>query len=329
MSRSSASENPIWNHEPELPLGYAPLFAWPPRLLVLIGWYARSWLSISTPPFLALLAVFLWYVPQKPLSTYQGFELSWLLETHIRNLGLMIMVAGGLHGYFYTFRKQGAELKFDPRQFETAHKGFTFSNQVIDNIFWTIVSGVTFWTAWEAVMMWAYANGQIPMLTWSDNSIWFVLLFPLLVIWHELHFYFIHRALHWPPLYRVAHAVHHRNLNTGPWSGISMHPLEHAVYFTSLLIHVVLPSHPIHLLFHLYWIALAPAVSHSGYAGILIGGKNRFVTGSFFHQLHHRFFDCNYATSNVPVDALVGSFHDGTREGAALIRERRKLRRSS
>ncbi len=29
---------------------------------------------------------------------------------------------------------------------------------------------------------------------------------------------------------------------------------------------------------------LAPAVSHSGYAGILVGGKNRFVTGSFFEK---------------------------------------------
>ncbi len=321
------SEGRIWNHQPELPVARAPLFTWPPRPLALSQWYARSWLAVSTSSCLALLAVVLWTTLQAPISSYQEFEFAWLLETHIRNLCLMTAVAGGLHLYLYTFRRQADELKFDPRHFETDHRRFTFNNQVFDNIFWTLASGVTFWTVWECVMMWGYANGQIPMLTWNDNPVWFVLLFPLLAMFHDLHFYFVHRALHWPPMYRMAHAVHHRNSNTGPWSGISMHPLEHAVYFTSLLIHVVLPTHPVHLLFHLYWLALAPAVSHSGYAGILAGGKNRFVTGSFYHQLHHRFYDCNYATAGVPIDVLTGSFHDGTQEGDACIRKKRMPQR--
>lgn len=321
------SEGRIWNHQPELPVDRAPLFTWPPSPLALSEWYARSWIAVSTSSCLALLAAVLWTTLQAPISSYQEFEIAWLLETHIRNLCLMTAVAGGLHLYLYTFRRQADELKFDPRHFETDHRRFTFNNQVFDNIFWTLASGVTFWTVWECVMMWGYANGHIPMLVWNDNPVWFVLLFPLLAMFHDMHFYFVHRALHWPPMYRMAHAVHHRNSNTGPWSGISMHPLEHAVYFTSLLIHVVLPTHPVHLLFHLYWLALAPAVSHSGYAGILVGGKNRFVTGSFYHQLHHRFYDCNYATAGVPIDVLTDSFHDGTQEGDACIRKKGMSRR--
>jgi sterol desaturase/sphingolipid hydroxylase (fatty acid hydroxylase superfamily) len=333
MSDSTAEkegfDKPVWNHHPELPVAHAPLFDWPPKPVSLLRWYAKSWISLSTSSCLVLLALTMWFWMQAPIARYQVFELSWLLENHICNLCLMILVAGGLHLYFYTFNKQGSNLKFDPRESDRNHERFTFNNQVLDNVFWTLVSGVTFWTAYEAAMLWAYANDTMPLLNWGDSPVWFVLLFPLLAMWHELHFYFVHRLLHWPPLYRIAHAVHHRNSDTGPWSGISMHPYEHFIYFTSLLIHLVLPTHPLHLLFHLYWVALAPAVSHSGYAGVLVKRQNRFATGSFFHQLHHRYFECNYATSSVPVDVWAGSFHDGTPQGDAYIRERRKRKRRS
>jgi len=331
MSNSKAagdlSQMTAWNHHPELPLARAPIFDWPAKPLEVLKWQARTWLTFSPATFFALLAVAVWFSQQKPIETYETFEFGWLLENHLRNLVLMTLVAGGLHLYFYTFKKQGEALRFDPRILARQNNRFTFNNQVLDNMFWTLASGVTFWTAYEAVMLWAYANNSMPLLDWQDNPVWFVILFPVLASWHELHFYFAHRLLHWPPLYRVAHAVHHRNTDPGPWSGISMHPYEHAVYFTSLLIHVVLPTHPIHLLFHLYWVAVAPSISHSGYAGILVGGKNRFATGSFFHQLHHRCFECNYATATMPVDCLVDSFHDGTRESDTHIQQRRKRRR--
>jgi sterol desaturase/sphingolipid hydroxylase (fatty acid hydroxylase superfamily) len=47
-------------------------------------------------------------------------------------------------------------------------------------------------------------------------------------------FYFAHRLLHWPPLYELAHKLHHRNTNPGPWSGLSMHPIEHVIYFSTI-----------------------------------------------------------------------------------------------
>ena len=296
MSTREESTRPIWNFLPALPVRHAPLFAWPPKPFSLLVWYAKYTINPAISG-LAIIAVGFWFWMQAPIARYQSFELGWLLENHLRNLCLMIIVAGGLHLYFYTLNRQGSELKFDSQEFDKNHGRFTFNNQVLDNMFWTLASGVTFWTAWEAILLSSYANNAIPLLQWNESPIWFLLLFPILALWHELYFYFIHRLLHWPPLYRAAHSVHHRNSNTGPWSGISMHPYEHAIYFGSLLIHLVLPTHPVHALFHLYWLALGPAVSHSGYQGVYFKGKLRWATGSFFHQLHHRHFECNYATS--------------------------------
>ena len=59
-----------------------------------------------------------------------------------------------------------------------------------------------------------------------------------------VHFYLNHRLLHLDPLYGWAHALHHRTVNTGPCSGISMHPLEHLLYLSLPFVFVVIPGSP-------------------------------------------------------------------------------------
>jgi len=161
-------------------------------------------------------------------------------------------------------------------------------------------------------------------LYWSDNPIWFILLFLLTPIWISFHFYWVHRWLHWPPLYRLAHALHHRNTNVGPWSGLSMHPVEHVIFFSSILIHFILPSSPVHILFHMQHQSLTAATSHTGYEAMLIKDKKHLALGTFHHQMHHRYFDCNYGNLEMPWDKWFGSFHDGTEESHDAFKQRRR-----
>ena len=63
---------------------------------------------------------------------------------------------------------------------------------------------------------------------------WFV----LIPIWSSMHFYWIHRLIHFPLLYRLIHSLHHRNVVIGPWTGISMHPVEHLLYFGEIVWHL-------------------------------------------------------------------------------------------
>jgi len=46
--------------------------------------------------------------------------------------------------------------------------------------------------------------------------------------------------------------------------------------------------------------------------------------GDFYHQLHDRYYECNYGTTEVPWDVWFGSFHDGSEEATARIRERKR-----
>lgn len=313
-----------WHHRPDVPIAVSPLFSWPPDLGRVVRWFAARWFNIAENAIIALLAIACWSWLQPPLEEMRTLSPGWIAQIWVRNLGLMILVAGGLHLYFYRWKRQGSALKYDARELVTKGRGFTFGNQVRDNVFWSLASGVTTWTAYEVLIFWAMASGHVPVLLWAENPVWFVLLFPLTPLWISFHFYWIHRALHWPPLYKMAHALHHRNTNVGPWSGLSMHPIEHVVFFSSVLLHWIVPAHPIHILFHMQHQALTAATSHTGFEGVLAGNRNRLGLGTFHHQMHHRYFECNYGNLEVPWDKVFGSFHDGTEASHEHFKERRR-----
>ncbi len=311
-----------WNWHPDLPLVRPTLFDWPPSFGAIFQWLFLRWLGFTPNViWLALaFALWAWFLPES--SAMKQFEFGWMAQIYAKNFVLLCLVAGGLHIYFYGARKQGTRRKFERRDMARNNRMFTFSDQVKDNMFWSLVSGVGFWSAYEIIYFWALANGYAPGLTFADNPVWFILMFPIVMLWSSLHFYWVHRLLHWPPLYRTAHRLHHRNINIGPWSGISMHPVEHLIYFTNIAIHFVVASHPVHVLFHMLFQGLGPAPSHSGFETLLIRDKSRLSLGDFFHQLHHRYFECNYGTSDMPWDRWFGSFHDGTAEATMHVRKR-------
>ena len=101
-----------------------------------------------------------------------------------------------------------------------------------------------------------------------------------------------------------------------------MHPIEHTLYISSLLIHFIIPSHPLHILYHLYWLVLGTVSTHAGYENIWIKDKNLLAVGSFFHHLHHRYFSCNYGNPEIPFDRWFGSYHDGTEEATKKLRNK-------
>lgn len=313
-----------WSYQPDCPVRVSPLFRWPLEPLKVLGWFWSAWLPISERLIILGLAAASWYFFHPALEACRELEIGWIAQIWLRNLGLMFLVAGGLHLYLYSFRKQGDARRYDVRPFKTDSAVFTFKNQTLDNMFWSCASGVTVWSGYEALMMWAMANGYAPTLAWADNPVWFALLFFLVPIWETFYFYWVHRLLHWPPLYRLAHALHHRNTNVGPWSGLSMHPIEHLLYLGSVLVHWLVPAHPLHVIYHLQYFTLTAATTHSGYEGLLVKDKNRLALGTFHHQMHHRYFECNYGGLEVPWDKWLGSFHDGTPEAHAQINERRR-----
>ncbi len=327
--RANSSEpealNREWHWYPDLPIGFAPLLVWPPQPRKFLFWVIESYLSISDRVIYITYALLVGFLIQPVTEAQAMLSIDWTATVVLRNLAVLLVVAGGLHLWFYGIDAQGNLQKYDPRPMSARKNAlFKFGYQTWDNMFYALVSGVPIASAYEIAFRWLYANGALEILSFSGSTVWSILLFPLLLLWQSLHFYFVHRLLHWKPLYKAFHSVHHRNVNPGPWSGMAMHPVEHALYFSSLLIFLVVPSHPAHMIFMLNWQFLGAPSSHSGYEAIWVKDKSRLVIGSFFLQLHHRYYECNYGGVEMPWDRWLGTFHDGSEEGTRAARDRKR-----
>jgi len=322
QQQGSGSKEGIWNHMG--PVVFSPFFDWPPNPTAAFLALTRRWVTITRNLLFLIMAVCVYNFFLPDYSEMSTLSLQWIFPVFIRNTFLILLVAGGLHLFFYTFRAQGKKLKFDHREEHEKNGKFTFKNQVFDNIFWSIVSGVTVWTAYEVLYYWGVANGVIPTLLFTENPLAFIAWLAILPILLSSHFYLTHRLLHWPPLFKSVHKLHHTNIHIGPWSGMSMHPVEHIIYISSVLIHFVVASHPVIMLVHLYTRCMAPAFSHSGFEKLLIKDKAITESADFHHQLHHKYFECNYGNVDAPWDRWFGSVHDGSDEDTARVKERRR-----
>ncbi len=285
--------------------GFEGILGW--QSLVYIGLTVVSWLFL-TPD----------------MARMRTFGIGWIAELYLRNAALLLLIAGPLHLRLYVLKAQGDRYKFNAHFPQAGNSKFLFGSQTWDNVFWCFVSGVTIWTAFEALSLWAYANDILPWVEFRTNPVYCLLLFPFILLFRQAHFYWTHRLTHWKPYYRAAHYVHHKNVSPGPWSGFSMHPLEHLIYLSGFLLHWILPSHPIHMVYHLLHAGLSPANGHSGFHRVEVRDKPSVKSGDYFHYLHHRYFDCNYGNEGVPLDKWFGSFHDGSPEAHEAMRGRHR-----
>ena len=83
-----------------------------------------------------------------------------------------------------------------------------------------------------------------------------------------------------------------------------------------------------HFIFQSQRTALMALYGHSGFAELVINEKTDFTIphATYFHYLHHKYFECNYGDLTIPFDKWFGSFHDGTKElHEKLFKKNKKL----
>jgi sterol desaturase/sphingolipid hydroxylase (fatty acid hydroxylase superfamily) len=100
-----------------------------------------------------------------------------------------------------------------------------------------------------------------------------------------------------------------------------MHHVEQAIYFSTVCVQWLIALHPVNALYQIHLAAFLPALSHSGFKKLLVNGKDSGLdSDSYFHYLHHKFFECNYGGSIAPMYQLFGTFHDRSSEAQAAVR---------
>jgi sterol desaturase/sphingolipid hydroxylase (fatty acid hydroxylase superfamily) len=306
---------------PNAALQVGPLLDFPWSPLRVLNWLPSYFLPWNVV-FMGIGAVF-WFTLTPPRETLQMLDWSWVLYLYVRNSLLVLLIYGALELRLYVKRAQGNRFKFNGMfPSDKPSDVFWFKSQNLDNAIRGFASGVPIWTAYEVLMLWTWANGIGPWTMFGDNPAWlavFALAIPLI---HEVHFFCIHRLIHIPVLYKWVHSAHHNSINPSPWSSLSMHPVEHLLYWSGSLIHLILPSHPLLAIYHLNAAGAGAVIGHIGFDKIEAGKEGAMDTHAYTHYLHHKYFEVNYADGTLPIDKWFGTWHDGSKECEARMQAR-------
>lgn len=156
-----------------------------------------------------------------------------------------------------------------------------------------IPAGVVAWGWQQRGWTRIYTEAGAYPLWWLPVS----LLIYLLI--HDTWFYWTHRWMHGPRLFKLAHAVHHASRPPTAWAAMSFHPLEAitgAVVIPALVLFI--PIHVAVLGTVLAIMTLMGVTNHMGWEMFprrLVHSRlgDWLITASH-HQRHHESYLCNY-----------------------------------
>ena len=144
---------------------------------------------------------------------------------------------------------------------------------------------------------------------------WFLISIILMILLHDTWFYWTHRLMHHPFIFRHVHLVHHRSTNPSPWAAYSFHPIEAVVEAGIFPIIVfTIPAHGIALLIFLIYMITQNVQGHLGIEFLpkwFI--KNKWIswhTTTTHHDLHHKDFNSNYGLYFTWWDKWLGTEHE-------------------
>jgi sterol desaturase/sphingolipid hydroxylase (fatty acid hydroxylase superfamily) len=205
--------------------------------------------------------------------------------------------------------------------------------QIHTEIGWSLASAAIYGVP-AGVVAWGWQNrGWTRIYTDAgDWPFWYLPVSVLLtLVAHDAWFYWTHRLMHRPALFRVAHAVHHASRPPTAWAAMSFHPVEAitgAVVIPALVFLIPIHVGALGLVLatmtvmgvtnHMGW-EIFPRFLHSGPLGAWL------ITASH-HQRHHQFYGCNYGLYFRFWDRLCGTdkgLGDFVRGAVAPSRSRR------
>jgi len=131
----------------------------------------------------------------------------------------------------------------------------------------------------------------------------------LLVAWcyENVAEYYWHRLLHWGPLYRMMHKVHHVYKSPEPFDDMMIHPFESFAYY------MILYAPPFLFQCHVYsflgYMAIMGAAGTLDHSGIRLNLDGVYDTEC--HDKHHERFNVNFGFPHCFLDILHGTY-EGT-----------------
>jgi len=143
-----------------------------------------------------------------------------------------------------------------------------------------------------------YENANAP-LTGFWEFVYIPVSIMIYLFIHDTYFYWTHRAMHHPRLFKATHLSHHRSRQPTPWAAFSFHPWEAIISAWLLpLCTFFIPIHAGAVFFLLIYMTYCSVINHAGweiYPKFLTNGRfGKIMISASHHNIHHKDYNANY-----------------------------------
>jgi lathosterol oxidase len=173
--------------------------------------------------------------------------------------------------------------------------------QISSEIRWSLLSAAIYGVP-AGIVAWGWQNRGWTLI-YTDALDYPALYLPVSVLFylavHDTWFYWTHRWMHTPRLFRMAHAVHHASRPPTAWAAMSFHPWEAitgAIVIPALVF--IIPIHVAALGTVLAIMTVMGVTNHMGWEifprWMVNGPLGEWLITATHHQRHHAEYRGNY-----------------------------------
>ncbi|MEJ7740115.1 MAG: sterol desaturase family protein [Chitinophagaceae bacterium] len=208
-------------------------------------------------------------------------------------IGRYLLIAGLFYSAFYIwFPKKWQTRKLVNRAYKPG--------QLRKEVGWSTVTAIIFALA-GIVTIWLWQSGNTRVYTTTALYGWWYVPVSLLLsmLLHESYYYWLHRLMHHPSIFRLVHKVHHDSNIPSPFTAFSFHPLEGLLQAIVLpLTLIVLPLHPYVILIQLTLMTFSSVINHLNIEIYPVNfhkhAVGKWIIGATHHSLHHKQYKYNF-----------------------------------
>ena len=186
-----------------------------------------------------------------------------------------------------------------------------YRREIFTSLRTTLVFAVTgFGTYLAAKAGWLTVYGDLAIRGWG----YFVLTLLAMIVAHDAYFYWTHRAMHHPRLFRLFHRTHHKSKTPTPWTAYAFDVPEAIVMvaFVPLWLALV-PMHDLAVFIFVTWQVVRNVMGHAGVELSPVSGRPSRLFGwlntTTHHDLHHQDARSNFGLYFTWWDRTMGTEH--------------------
>ena len=232
------------------------------------------------------MLAYLFDLPNEPLIVFATLS--------IGALALFFVLAGLSYLIFFVLKKDRFHPSYVPDEAENRSA-----------IKWSII-GIIGNAVLVAPIHYVIANGHSKLYFSVSDHGWGYLFASVVImlVFSETCIYWVHRALHWRPLYHGLHHIHHEYRKPTSFVGLAFNPLDS--FLQGLPHHIGVFLFPMH-----FWVYMM-SLSFVAVWAVMIHDRVSFVrwgwlNGTGRHTLHHWYSDYNFGQYTTIWDRLCGT----------------------